>query len=402
MKITSANDILIPAWEADRLVNKAHQIRTEWRYRIANAAEQSPKRLRRLIHSYFKDKNVKVSVLAKAGIRMPSTTGWLTEALLFDPFSPFPEPVYWWPEPKRSHGYRLVCDPPPAIRAAHYMIGDVIAAQTDLPPFIFNVKGKGRDGLARQLLEKLEQGFTCWRTYDVRDCYQSVDPGAIYQLKLPRRIINNALDMNNLNLQRVAGKGTTRSGSPYRDTIVDAAVESGPSGLMQGSPASNLILAFLLQTMPQPIVGDGYLFLYGDDLIVVARTQDACDRVEQSLCEFFAQPWLGPLPLQRKAAGIGGAFEFLGYEFRLDATAGNWAIDLSRRNWDELARIRHDTLLILHRENRHGIFSDDMKEVRAKLTGHGALTNPDAILDAVASIGPDGWEIEQSRRTKPT
>ncbi|KIC18509.1 reverse transcriptase domain-containing protein [Leisingera sp. ANG-DT] len=398
MQVASAFDMLNPAWEAERYVQKAHLIRAGKKRRLATASQTGKgKQLRRLVDGYLTNPQVKMSALYKAGVRRPNVREWHAEARSLDLFCAIQETVYWWPEPKRSGSFRPVCSLPQNLKAAHNMISDVISAMMALPPFIYNVKDRGRDKLALQLLAVLRQGFNCYRIYDVQDCFQNVCPDAVYQLKLPRRVITHALDMRNLKLQPVAIHDATQSDPIPWDTIIDTAVESGPAGLMQGSPASNLILAYLLQAMPQPANERGRLFLYGDDLIAVAKTEETADRVEQSLLQFFEQPSIGPLPLQKKAAGTGCTFEFLGYEFHRNTMKNTWSIGLSQRNWDELTRDRHLEVLRLHLENPSGIFLDDMRSVRRKLLGHAALSDPEAILRALYDIGPDLAEIQRAR-----
>ena len=239
-------------------VNKAHGIRSRWVQRIAATCFTGDRqKLRKLKQAYFTDKMVKISALHKAGERQPGVPEWFAEADRLDLFTPFSEPVNWWHEPKRSGGYRKVCDLPRPLKATHYIIADAIRAQMVQPVAIYNLKGKGRDRLVSDLLAKLSQGFDTCRIYDVKDCFQSVNPNTIYQLPLPRRIIDHALAIQDLNLQRVATPTASYGDAPI-DIPVDNTAECGPAGLMQGSPASNLILAYLLQTMPQPDPDGGH------------------------------------------------------------------------------------------------------------------------------------------------
>ncbi|HHG88889.1 MAG TPA: hypothetical protein ENJ90_00230 [Devosia sp.] len=122
------------AVNAERMVQKAHNIRADRRRRIAKAFHAGDRKaLRKEVHAFFKDKRVKMSTLHKAGERHPNSIGWEAAAKMLDPFTPFPEPVNWWPMPKAKGGCRIVCDLPRPLKAIHYMIADVLYAQMDIP-----------------------------------------------------------------------------------------------------------------------------------------------------------------------------------------------------------------------------------------------------------------------------
>jgi len=272
MAIVTQMMVLAPALEAERMVHKTHSIRADRRKYLARAFRSGDDRkLRKALNSFFTDTRVKMSALHKAGERQPNIEGWRYAAKSLDPRTPFPEPVNWWPEPKARGGYRIVCDLPRPLKATHYMIADALYAQMEIPPFIFDLRGRGRNKAVLGLFEKLNAGFNSYRVFDVKDCFQNVNPEVIHKLPLPRRIIENALIIENLSLQRVAKQNATEPGDILSDTPAIESIESGPAGLMQGSPASNVILAWLLREAPCPDSEDWLLFVYADDLIVVAR-----------------------------------------------------------------------------------------------------------------------------------
>lgn len=357
-------------------------------------------KLRRRRDAFFKNEAHKVAYLYEAGIRQPNARSWEIEAAAFDPLRPIPHVIDWWRQPKKANGFRFVCDLSPFLKAAHMMVSDVIRAQMQVPTFIYNVKrseqfahGTGRNALVQRLLAQLRAGFTHYRIYDARDCFNSVNPGALIppNLPLPWRIYENTLKHENLSFRHdpVRERRHFTDITFYGD-IINAEGASGPNGLMQGSPSSNVILAYLLQHAPQPDPQDGCILLFGDDLIALSRTPTIADRVDRAVTQFFEQSNLGPLQLQRRAAGHLGAFEYLGYEFSYSEVWENWHVSLSARNWDKIERIRNEEALRHWPMHGSGVDFHIRRKIQASVSGHAALTDANAILEAVVS---GGWDL---------
>ena len=394
------------AVNVERMVQKAHNIRADRRRRIAKAFHAGDRKaLRKEVHAFFKDKRVKMSALHKAGERHPNSIGWEAAAKMLDPFTPFPEPVNWFPLPKRKGGFRHACDLAKPLKAAHYMIADVIRAQTPNPPKIYNLPGKGRETLVSDLLATLATGCNAFRIWDARDCFSSVNPDVLFKLPLPRRIIENALIITNQELQLVAKCNDMENSGIQHDAATIGNIQgNGPTGLMQGSPASNLILAYLLRGIPQPDHKDWDVFLYTDDLILVGRADEVLDRVEKRLTEFFGQERLGPFTLVPKAAGRGGWFEYLGYEFRHDPyrandANGGWCVDLPQGKWDEFAKDVRREALAFYRINPPWADFDIEGLFARKLTGYPSLTDPEIAAETLLTAVPDQYELERIWRT---
>jgi hypothetical protein len=391
--------VLTPANEAVRFVQQCHKFRADLKRQLKVAYKVGSKqKQRKLMNSYFKNDMVKISSLSKAGVRLPNKVQWESEARLFDPFARSEETMEWWYEPKGNDSVRVVCDLAPRQKATSYMIADVLWAQMSPPTHIYNLKGRGRDKLITDLIEKLSQGYSHYRVYDVRDCFPSVSTDAIQTLKLPRRIKQHALNLDNVNSERNPERESHLVDSILnRGTIHSNHQLDGPRGLCQGSPASNLILAYLLQDMPQDMQDALYEFLFVDDLIVVARSEEILDRIDKRLQEFFCKPTVGPSKLIPKHAGHNGAFVYLGYEFRNNSITGEWALSLSQANWDKANKKYRAELVRLHDKFPHGIFaSDPMKPTRDMLQGFPALSTPNDILMSIREGGLDQPEIEKA------
>lgn len=384
------------AWsERDKLFGKFRDA-----YKAGNG-----KAVRRYRTQWFQDKFVKISCLYKAGLRNVSVNGWQHDAEWFDPFQPIEHVVDWWRVPKSSSGHRIVCDLSPHMKAAHYMIADALLAQFDVPGFIYNVrppgkKGRpsGREALVAALLSKLRMGYTHHRIYDVRDCFQHVGPDALSKLPLPRRVYENTLNLSNIQFRHDEDReqGHFTDTSYYRD-IIAAEGASEPTGLMPGSPCSNVILAYSLQDTPQPDPQDGCIFLYGDDLTALSRAPAVAEWVDQNLLNYFGQSSMGSLQLLQKSAGHLGYFEYLGYGFQHHAPSGSWEVTLSDRNWGRLQKIR--TLEALKPLKPWEMCSQGrtVMRLRRHIQGFKSLTDRDSVLISLMEGGPDGEELLHRR-----
>ncbi len=225
-------------------------------------------------------------------------------------------PIRWHKHAKKSGGYRPICDLPPDLKAVHYVIAGALKAAFVPNNHIYGVTGRGCDEAARRLKEAQNAGQTYLAKLDIVDCFQSINPDSLYQLPLPKEVIRRALDTRNMMFEEwdpQIGPTTNQrlSGSPMHSHS-----ESGPRGLLQGSPASNLILAWLLNDAPMP---EGAMVLICTDNIAVAAVDHTTRQaVIESLVAYFQRDCpAGPLNLCPAVyAGPGTEpLDFLSYEF---------------------------------------------------------------------------------------
>lgn len=358
-------------------------------------------KLRRARHNYSRNEANRAAYLYEAGLRFPNVQEWETDVAFFRPEEPLRHVIDWWRQQKARGGFRYVCDLSPYMKAAHLMNADLIRAQMDVPCFIYNVKrtdyradGTGRNALVCKLLNQLRSGFTYYRIFDVRDCFNSVGPEAIATLPLSRRIYENTLELKNLSLRHdIIREQRNIADTATYSIITDAGGESGPDGLLQGSPCSNVALAYLLQDLPQPSPEDGCILLFGDDLIALSRTPTIANRVDQTVTEFFERPDLGPLPLHRRAAGYQGHFEYLGYEFIFSERTQDWYVGLSARNSEKLARARNEEALKHWPMYGSGVDFHIRRRMMTSLSGHQALSDVEAVLETLVYGGWDNVEL---------
>jgi hypothetical protein len=202
---------------------------------------------------------------------------------------------------------------PLRLKAQHYLIKDVIEAIYQPPPHIFDIPGRGRDTAARAVKAALEAGYKHCFLGDVRDCYQHVSVGSLAALlPLPRLVIENCLNPRNLTLTESCATSCTSIYSAQR-TRAD-----GPRGLLQGSPASNIILAMLFGSLAQRIdPHDCRLINVSDNFIVAAKDNSTLEVIITLLREYLHEHPAGPFELKSSAQKVqpDAGFEFLGYWF---------------------------------------------------------------------------------------
>ena len=163
---------------------------------------------------------------------------------------------------------------------------------------------------------------------------------------------------------------------------------------MQGSPCSNIILAYLLRTMPQLDPVDGVKLLFGDDLVVLTRENALLEILDETLPEYFADPALGPLTLLKTNTNSSNRFEYLGYDFSSNWD-GSWEVGLSQKNWSRLEAVRDRELL--KRTPLASRFENIQirRTLMGILTSHPHLSDPQAIIDALMTADWDDARTQQ-------
>lgn len=233
--------------------------------------------------------------------------------------------IVWHSLKKDSGGERYICTLPPELKAMHYMLKRPLENLFERDGNMFGVKDFSRDDLAGEVKDLQNQGFTSIAITDVVNCYQAVNADAVNEqiLPLPKEVIRNTLDLRNHTLvrnQRTEYQNRSFDSLPFYDTTHKARGPSlearGPKGLMQGSPISGIILAWLLNGIPTS--DDVRVFLCSDNLIVMARTPAETRAMVQTLAVHFEQCSAGPLALCEAEYADGAAIEFLGYLFDPD------------------------------------------------------------------------------------
>lgn len=238
-------------------------------------------------------------------------------------------PIHWHAKRKPSGGERYICRLPNELKAAHYLLKRPLEKLLSTDANIFGVKGHSRDDLAREIKDLQNRGFNNIAVTDIVDCYQSVDPDAVYQLPLPEEVKRRTLDLRNQIL--VEENHGEQPQARFHDifSLYDTTQNArGPRGLMQGSPLSGLILAWLLNGIPS--TQDARVYLCFDNLIVLARSPSETRAMADTLAAHFQQCPAGPLALCEPTYADNLPVGFLGYFF--DPQQLGVGIDMNGRN----------------------------------------------------------------------
>lgn len=352
--------------------------------RCARAGQR--KKLRKAIRDAVGSDVVKISCLQRAGFRSHSARTYLRRAGEMDLAAPFDGEVPWRSIEKNNGGSRIIVGLPLMLKARHKMIASLIEAQSEPPTFIYGVRGRGRDNLILDLMQLLKDGFTAVVRCDIVDCFMSVNPDALTTLPLPRGVIESSLSLENLRLVR-QGAQENHAGGP-RDALVGNPNGSiginhsaaQPSGLMQGSPASNIAMTYLLQDLNWPCGNDVRVLVYCDDFFIVGRSFEDCRVVEDALAGYLSRCPFGPLILLRKETSAGGHFDALGYSFSNYGRSDAWNVDLSMKNHDKLEELFDAAI---GEDERAGFLHPHLGDalVRERLKSFSAVSDRDAIAD---------------------
>lgn len=280
----------------------------------------------RLIRKYFASRATKLvaahQVLA-ADARAADASMLATS---FNFFAPARNPVLYWRKPKRSSGYRIICSLPHELAAANYVVKDVLEALFSPGRHVFSIKRRGRDKEALEIREALEQGYKYVFNGDLRDAYPSVSVDSLYALPLPRSVVRYALDYRNMEFLYSQEKEVAYPSLPSVGLGLPG--RNGPRGLLQGSPSSDLILAWLFNDLPSVLPDRCLPFLLTDNILVVTRRKRDRQRIERALHRYFDEHHAGPFVLgSREQSSIKEGFERAGYQYETAGdTLKNWKL----------------------------------------------------------------------------
>lgn len=279
-------------------------------------AAQNGKRTQPILRNYLRHPQARLSASLKALGGTPSEEEATTLRERVSAWRAEYDPIRWRYKEKTNGGTRIICSLPLELKAAHYLLKRPLEFLSAPDANIFGVCGRSRDDLAREINQLQNRGYRYTATLDVIDCYQSVDPNALYSLPIPKEVIQRTLDLRYLELEethRTKVHCNTGSASYSYDTTHKA---SGPKGLMQGSPISGIILAWLLNGIPTQ--KNARVFLCFDNLIVLARTPSETRAMVHTLAAHFRQCPAGSLALCEPEFADNTPIEFLGYRFDPD------------------------------------------------------------------------------------
>lgn len=281
------------------------------------SAPKSGKRLQPVIRDFLRSPHAKLVSAYKAlgGGADPDQVRSLSRQV--DAWATDYPSIRWHPKAKPDGSSRPICILPPALKAAHHLIREVISQQTVPNGTLFGIPGASRDDLARQLKQLQNSGYIYLAKTDVIDCYQSINPDALYSLPLPQEVTRRALDTRSLCFSVThhpdnASQSKQDFGSSGSIYEIDHNV-SGPKGLMQGSPASGVVLAHLLVGLPDR--ADTKVMICFDNIVIAARTPTGSRAMADTLAARFERCPAGPLAMCEPEYADATPLDFLGYRF---------------------------------------------------------------------------------------
>lgn len=277
----------------------------------------SGKRAMPLVRNFLRHPKVRLAAALRALGDCPDREAALSLRDRVDAWAVHEAPINWYPKKKSSGGFRPICTLPPELEAVHHMLAAAILAQLDPSPALYGIAGRSRDDAARRLKDAQNEGYVRLAKTDIVNCFQSISPVALYQLPLPKEVIRRARDTRYMRFSRTAETqmdGPTGN-YPYqaRGSYHDHHNTSGPQGLMQGSPASPAILAWLLNGIP--VGTDQIVILCFDNIVVAARDPDGCRAMVDTLADWLGRCSAGPLALCSPTYACKEPLDFLGYRF---------------------------------------------------------------------------------------
>jgi hypothetical protein len=279
-----------------------------------HSATISGKRLNPIVRGYLRNNQVRLSAALRALGGHPDRDTAIALRNQVNAWSSSYAPIRWYYKKKPNGTARPICILPPDLKAVHYMLAMAIQRQFERNPTMYGVKGFSRDTAAGHLKELQSAGYVYLAKTDIVNCYQSIDPDALYQLPLGKEVIRRTLDPRYLTFMREPNRDIAETiiGPSFSPHGI-AHKASGPTGLLQGSPASGIILAWLLNGIP---AGDDVkVILCFDNIIIAARTASKRREMVDTLASHFERCPYGPLALCDPEYADNTPMEFLGYLF---------------------------------------------------------------------------------------
>ncbi len=201
-----------------------------------------------------------------------------------------------FPVKKASGGIRIITNPGPRSRAAHYQAANILVAAGLTNPAEFNCAKKGREKALAALRDLVLQGYYYFTVFDVQNNFPSVKPSHLAEFKLPRQV-TDAVFMTCVGLTMYNG----------------VKAKSAPHGLPQGAPACAVIASALLGREIRQIGGMLAAVTYQDGGLIGASGHREAAEVAKALQQRLANLSGGPMKLKYlEVRDVRDGLEFLG------------------------------------------------------------------------------------------
>ena len=236
--------------------------------------------------------------------------------------------VEWHSQPRKTSGFRKICRLTAIEKMWHVLAADLVTAQHNPRCHIGDWRGRGREHQMEQLLDAIRSEWQGVVVADIRRAFPSVNADAIYELHfLPDALVRMAIDYRT---HRFVRRERSVAVPPYSG-LSARDLEVAPTGLMEGSPASNAIFSVLLDDLPDHLGEEITTFVYCDNIILLAPSMLHAQRAENALVRYVTGHRAGPFEVRSEVQPVFRPFEHLGYSIQV--CDGAIRVGLSTTNW---------------------------------------------------------------------
>lgn len=230
-------------------------------------------------------------------------------------------PIVYHHKPRTTSGLRKICSIPDTTKMWHTITRDLVVAQHQPRQHIGDWRGRGREFQIDQIRAALRSPHQAVVSADVIQAFASVNIDTVYELPyLPEPLVRRAIDYRSHRFIRRERSEYARDVTQHIRHLHDphhvGALENSPSGLMEGSPASNAIFSVLLDDLPDHMEEGIQTFVYCDNIILLAPTMSRALRAREALVRYLAGHRAGPFEMRSSVAHVRDGFEHLGYTLR--------------------------------------------------------------------------------------
>ncbi len=246
-------------------------------------------------------------------------------------------PVTFFHKARTTEGVRKICRFQDVEKMWHVIARDLIVAQHQPRSHIGDWLGRGRDWQIDQIRAVLTSSTQVVVSADITRAFASVNIDAVYELPyLPEPLIRRAIDYREHRFVR-------RERSEYarefylatRGRSNDGDLERSPSGLMEGSPASNAVFSVLLDDLPDHLDEGIHVFVYCDNIILIAPSMSRALQAREALARYLIEHRAGPFGIRSCIGTVGEGFDHVGYRLWKTRT-GEADVGISRSGWLKL------------------------------------------------------------------
>jgi len=305
---------------------------------IANA--QRDREIERYLSSHAVQSAVRFDIWNREFGRIEAEQRWAS--VQREPVCPFSYERYrssrtpFFHKPRSTRGFRKICRLGELEKMWHVMARDLIVAQHRPRPHIGDWSARGRDKQIDQILACLRTSRQAVVCADITRAFPSVNFDAVYELPyLPEPLIRRAIDYRSQRFVRKEGGEYTRQlGLAALNGNADD-LERSPSGLMEGSPASNAIFSVLMDDLPDHLDEGILAFIYCDNIVLIAPSMSRALRAQAALARYLSGHRAGPFEMRSTVSSASEPFEHLGYSLERRARSQP-AVSLSLSGWLKL------------------------------------------------------------------